>query len=707
MVVESARQTSALAGCLTLLAASFLAVSVVARADEPTTSASSQRQDSRFAVISVQPPDQENGQPAEPSPLAELEALLEQPVLVPALEQEVTTVARQPSTVGRSPAAVFVITNEMIRRSGVTSIMDALRLAPGVNVAKIDSNKWAISVRGLQDRFASRLLVQIDGRSIYTPIFGGVWWDVQDVVLQDVERIEVIRGPGATVWGANAVNGIINIITKSAKDSQGGMIVGGGGTYERGFSTVRYGGGNGDDFHWRVYGKQFERDRGFAPGGEALDDWRQGRAGFRMDWEPTCCDSLTLEGDYYDGQSGVGLADTVSDPTSAVLLPFRDAEDVSGENVLFRWQREQSEESDWTLQAYYDRAVRDSRLFRYDRETFDLDFQHRFRLGCYHKVIWGLGYRLYSDNFRTQNAFFIDYDPAARDYDIPSAFVQDEMTLLEDVLYFTAGTKLSVNDFSGFEVQPTARLLWRPSERAAAWAAVSRAVVTPTRTGHDITFRLPAAPGVFVEVLGDESFEAEVLWSFELGWRAQPTDDFSWDLALFSFDYDGVLSRRFLPPEPGQGPALGTTVLPFPTGNFVDAEHYGFELGAAWDITPCWRFSTQYSFVQIQHHAQPGAENESPEGLTPHNQVCLQSSWDLAHGLEFDVIGRYVDNVPALDIPQYFTMDLRLGWRPNDCWEFSAVGQNLLDRSQREHRDGFVSGTEVERGVYGQVVRRW
>jgi iron complex outermembrane receptor protein len=637
-----------------------------------------------------------------------LERVLREPVLAPALQQEVTTVSRQESTVGRSSAAVFVITNEMIRRSGARSIPEALRLAPGVNVARIDANKWAISIRGLQSRFSNKLLVQIDGRSVYTPLFAGTYWDVQDVVLEDVERIEVIRGPGASVWGENAVNGIINLITKSAKDTQGALLSGGGGGEERGFSTVRYGGGNGNHW-WRVYGKQFERHTGLDPSGNARDDWRQQRAGFRMDWDSKCCDTVTLQGDYYDGQSGAGTLETIVDPNPPFTRPFPDSDDVLGGNLLFRWQHELADDSAWALQVYYDRAIRESRLFDYDRETFDLDFQHNFALGDCHRMIWGAGYRLNSDKFETGDPFALVIDPSKRDYDIASAFVQDEMALRKDVLYFTIGTKLSINDFSDFEVQPTGRLLWLPSKRSAAWAAVSRAVRTPARTSHDLTLlQTPVAPATFAAAVSDPAnFRSEELIAYELGYRIQPTQTFSWDLALFYHEYEDLSARFPLPIAPG--PLPGTLIVPLPAGNLMDGEIYGVELAATWDINGRWRLTGSYSFVEIHLHAAPGtvATAEDPEGQTAHNQAYVQSSWDLGSHWELDVLARYVDNIPNLNVPHYISMDLRLAWQPRDCLEVAVVAQNLLDQSHREFRDVFLAGTEVERSVYGMATLRW
>ncbi len=374
----------------------------------------------------------------------------------PALAAEVTSVARQPSTIGKTPAAVFVITQDMIRRSGVNNIPDLLRLVPGLEVARIDANSWAITSRGFNSLYAKHLLVQIDGRAVYTQFFSGVVWGIQDLVLQDIERIEVVRGPGATVWGANAVNGVINIITKNAADTQGPLAYGGTGTEERGFSTFRYGGQLGEDFSYRVYGKQFERDGGYFFGDEA-DDWRQARAGFRADWTPTPDDLVTFQGDIFDGKAGQLQNTTVAGFPFLALEAF-DQHDF-GENCLVRWTHVVDDDSDWAIQCYYDRWARENPHVDLAQETADFDAQYRFPLGYRHNVICGAGYRQIDDHFFGD--FTLSLDPQYRNTNLFSAFVQDEIMLSEDLWYAIVGTKWLHNDFSGPEWQPTVRLCAR------------------------------------------------------------------------------------------------------------------------------------------------------------------------------------------------------------------------------------------------------
>ena len=622
-------------------------------------------------------------------------------VAAPALETVVTTVARKKSTVGRTPAAVFVISNDMIRRSGARSIPEVLRMAQGVQVARLDSNKWAVSIRGFNNRFSNKLLVQIDGRSVYTPLFAGVFWDVQDVLLEDVERIEVIRGPGATVWGKNAVNGVINIITKKAKDTQGTFIEAGGGT-ERAFSSARVGGKIGEDIHYRVYGKWFERDEGFAPANNAHDDWRMGRGGFRMDWTPDEDRTLTFQGDYYDGY--VGRRNIFAGPAPNLFNTVDDDGHVTGGNLLLRYSQVLDEDSDFSVQFYYDRTERHflAQDFEEDRDTIDFDFQHRFKAGEGHSIVWGAGYRYGDDRIGTQ-PFFINVNPIRRETDYASFFIQDEITLAEDELYLTLGTKIGDNDFTEFEIQPSARLLWTPTDTVSIWTSVSRAVRIPSRGEEDA--RLTAAPffapgptTVYPLVLGNPDLHSEKLIAYEFGIREQVNEHFSWDLAAFFHDYEDLVSQSVGPIGPAAPEGL---VLPLTLNNNGQDQTYGFELASTLDVSESWRLTGAYSFLR--------SANEF-SGADPRNQLYLQSSYDLGCSWELDLIGRYVDALPRPDVDAYFTMDTRLSYRPNEKLELFLVGRHLLDREQPEFSSDPVAGnlaTEVKREVFGGISLRY
>lgn len=674
---------------LALLATDLLA----AHAAIPSANFVSSRRTMALSTA-VQPADEPDADDAEldVDPLAELEQLLQEPVIAPALEQEVTTVTGQQSTVRMSAAAVFVVTQEMIRRSGARSIPEVLRMVPGLQVARVNSHQWAITSRGFNTNIAglfatnNKLLVLIDGRTVYTPFFNGTYWDVQDVLLEDIDRVEVIRGPGATIWGANAVNGVINVITKPASDTQGGLVQAGGGTEERGFASARVGGRSGENLHYRVYGKWFERDASLNTVGPQFDDWRQGRGGFRIDWTPNCCDTLTLQGDIYEGRNGL-------------LTPLTRDERVRGGNILGRWTRTFDEDHDVTLQFYYDRADRFNNIGIVDQEigTYDIDFRHHFRLGCRHNIIWGLSYRSVHDRLASSNPILF-FEPPRRNFDTVSGFVQDEITLLDDELFLTLGTKLLDNDFTDVEVQPSARLLWSPEPSRAYWAAFSRAVRTPSRVEHDLRIVQGAVPVISLT----PDFRSEELLAYELGYREQPIEWFSWDLALFYNRYENLGSFASTPPIPPGLPIVNT--------NDNRGEGYGFEVSAQADITPCWRLQGWYSFLQLQIHPgpralpnNPTAAGEDTEGSSPHSQFFLMSSHDLRDDVEFDAIGRYVDELPFQDVPAYVALDLRLAWRPTCCSEISVVGQNLLDAEHPE----FGGNNQIQRGVYGMFTRTW
>ncbi|HEY4761536.1 MAG TPA: TonB-dependent receptor, partial [Thermoguttaceae bacterium] len=585
----------------------------------------------------------------------------------PSLDMPVSTVARQQSTVGKSPAAVFVITNEMIRRSGAQTIPDVLRMVPGVQVAQISSDEWAVSARGFNQQYANKLLVQIDGRTVYDLFFGGVVWDVQDLILEDVERIEVIRGPGATIWGANAVNGVINIITKKAQDTQGVLVQGGAGTHERGYTNARAGGRIGQDIYYRVYGRWFDRGPSYLQdGGAAPDQWHQGRGGFRMDYDASQSDAMTLQGDYYDGITVTLEPNQI--PTPPFSVPSNEGH-VTGENILYRWKHTFDDDSDWTFQTYYDRTQRHyfNPDYGLDRDLFDLDFQHRFPLGIRNEIIWGCGYRFMQDSFQNSPAssFFISVDPPSRFDNYFSYFLQDQITLVEDRWYLTGGSKFEHNPYTNFEFQPTVRLLWTPSERHSIWGAVSRAVHTPTQQTADSQVRLPPVAfipfppfpdplPVFPMAFGNPDLQSEELLAYELGIRVQASERFSWDLAMFYNQYDKVFS--FSPPD-FQPPFIFQFYE-----NGMSGETYGAELAANYTVNEQWRLQCAYTYTRLFLHTEPGQSNYFNPGETPVNQVYVQSSWDLGSHWQFDLIGRYVDTlIPSLapQIPSYITFDTR------------------------------------------------
>ncbi len=625
------------------------------------------------------------------------------------LNVEVTSVSRKQERWFEAPAAVYVITPEDIRRSGATTIAEALRLAPGLDVARFDSNAWAVSSRGFNGLFANKLLVLMDGRSVYTPLFGGVFWDVQDTLLEDIERIEVIRGPGGTVWGANAVNGVINIITKRAQDTQGGVVSGGGGSEERGFGGAREGVRLSNGAYVRTYAKYFDRSNFDTPAGnQASDHWQIGRGGFRLDWDVGRRDGLTLQGDIYDGH--VGRTSAMSTPTPPFSETVNSWESTSGGNLLGRWRHQFAPDSSMALQLYYDRTARDSAALREDRDTVDVDLQHQFAFAGRHLVVWGLGYRYTEDHIR--NSFAFAFHPSSRENDLFSAFVQDDVTLIDNTLKLTIGSKFEHNDFTGFEFQPSGRLLWTPAPRHSVWAAVSRAVTTPTRQEEDVRFNVAVFPNpdgmlTYVSHFGSHDFKSEELLAYELGYRAQPKEQFFFDLASFYNEYRNLFATQFGTPFMESDPPPPHVVMPQTPVNDARAESWGAELSASWYPVPRWRLAGAYTWFDIHsHRTTPGF---GAEGDTPHNQVNLRSLLDLPYRLEFDTLLYYVDNLPDQHVPSYIRTDLRLGWRPRHDVEVSLVGQNIFQEDHQEFGND-VSGwkaSEVPRGGYAKLTWRF
>ena len=633
------------------------------------------------------------------------------------IKVKVTSVSKKQQKILEAAAAIFVITQEDIRRSGAVSIPEVLRMVPGLEVAKIDSNKWAVTSRGFNGRFANKLLVLIDGRTVYTPLFSGVYWDMKDTLLNDIDRIEIIRGPGAALWGANAVNGVINIITKEAKDTQGTMVIAGTGTEEQGFGAIRYGGMIGQDTHYRVYAKYFNRDSAVHVSGEdAADKWDVFRTGFRMDCAMSDKDRLTLQGDVYNGQTGEIVVTKSFNPTDPAT--FDQENDIAGANLLGGWKHSISDTSNIALKVYYDYTDRSSAILEQRHDTFDIDFQHNFGLDQDHQIIWGFGYRFIRDDI--SNTFYSSWNPDNRDIDLLSAFVQDDITLVDNKVKLTLGSKFEHNDYTGFEIQPNARLIWTPDKHSSIWASVSRAVRTPSRTEADGRINNKAFPrGVvhpdysfLITLFGSDDYESEELLAYELGYRLQPNNQLSLDITAFLNDYSNLRTL-----EPGDSfaetsPAPTHITLPFTTDNKMKAEVYGMEVAINWLAIDWWRLQVAYTYLQMQLYLDEDSRDtisEDAEGESPHNQISVRSSMYLPMDLELNLWTRYVDNLSSQDINSYVTLDVRLGWMPHKQLEVSIVGQNLFDNNRQEFKPDFIdtSPTEVERSVYGSIIWRF
>jgi iron complex outermembrane receptor protein len=617
---------------------------------------------------------------------------------------DVTSVSKYPEKFSEAAAAVAVLTSEDIERSGVTKIPDALRLVPGLDVAQVDAHTWAISSRGFNDIFADKLLVLIDGRTVYTPLFSGVFWDFQDTLLADIDRIEVVRGPGATLWGANAVNGVINIITKSARDTQGFLVSTGGGTEDRDFVNVRYGVKIDDDTFARVYVKYFDRDSSVLPDGtDAHDAWDMFRGGFRLDSEPSNANSFTLQGDIYTGNEDEVYSIPTTRPPFAANISSTDQ--VSGGNLLGRWTHTFAPDSQLTLQAYYDRTEQETPIFGEKRDTGDIDLQDRFNWGDRQKIIWGVGFRITHSDIK--NSLNVSFFPSDRTLTLYSAFVQDEISIVPDRLHLTIGSKFEHNDFTGFEIQPSARALWTPGHAQTIWGSISRAVRTPSEAESDVRLNpappVPIPPG-FLTIHGNPNMESEKLIAYELGYRVQPINQLKVDLTGFYNDYDDLRTLEPLLP----GPVSQSIVK-----NKLFGETYGVELSATAQVTRQWRLQGSYSYFDAQLHREPSSHDTTTEaideGSSPHNQFFIRSLLDVGWNIQFDSTLRYVDVLPLPKVPSYITLDLRLAWSPRKDLEFAVVGRNLLDDHHPEFAPTFIGTqkTEVGRSVYGMVVWRY
>ncbi len=626
---------------------------------------------------------------------------------------KVTSVSRKSERLSTAAAAIHVIPSEEIRRSGVTTLAEALRMAPGVQVAQANSRQWAISARGFNGIFASALLVSMDGRTLYTPLFSGVFWEEADTVLEDLDRIEVIRGPGAALWGANAVNGVINFISKRARDTQGVLVSAGGGLEERGFGVLRYGGQLSTNAHYRVYTKYSDRDEFTSTGGHGTSDaWSVSKTGMRLDWDSTPGDQITLQSDYYYGHLGGRINRLSLSPPGLKPTPARGK--VEGANVLSRWTHDLGPESEVSVQTYYDRTDRSFGVGREIRDTVDFDAQHRFPVGDRNEIVWGSGYR-YSVDDITESPEFQIGDPHVG-LQLFSVFAQDEIKLIPDRFHLTLGTKLEHNDFTGFELQPSGRLTWTPNERHTVWGAVSRAMRTPSRSERGIRYFVnpPLSAPVFplpllIHAQGNPDFGSEELLAYELGYRVQIHPRLSLDSTVFYHDYDRLWAGTILPLQLEVSPSGEPYVLlPAEPRNDLFGETYGLETSAVWQPIPTWRLQAAYTFLAMSLHTRGAVRSlaEDTEISNPRNQVSLRSELDLGRHVEWGMGLRYVDSLPGLGIPSYVEMDARLAWKVSTHCEIALIGRNLLDSHHPEAvPSGVIVGdVEVDRSVHGKIT---
>lgn len=616
------------------------------------------------------------------------------------MDIQVTSVARHSESILQAPASVQVITQDEIRRSGVTSIAEALRLADNLQVAQKNSHDWGISARGFNASLANKLLVMIDGRTVYTPLFSGVFWNDQDYLLEDIERIEVISGPGGTLWGANAVNGVINIITRTAADTQGVYAEAGGGNQLKALAGARYGGTLGAGASYRLYGKYFDRDDEVYPGGQpAGDGWHQAQSGFRIDSAASARDMLSLHGDFYQGHAGLNTGG---------------AAQTAGGNVLGRWTHAMSDESELNLQTYYDRThlidpipqaalngvvLAPAGLLHDDLTTYDIDLQHRISLAGSNSLVWGLGYRYTHDVVR--NAPGIGFLPTTLNQNLFSAFLQDEFAIRDD-LSLILGSKIEHNDYTGFEFEPNIRVRWSLAQDQSLWSAISRAARTPSRIDRDLAE--PAPPYTTI-LKGGTDYGSEYVTAYEAGYKGRLSPRSTASVSVFRNDYRDVRSLSFTP----------GTIFPVFIANNVAGHTEGVEVSADAQLLQSWSLHTGYDYLHERLHVRPGRSdltNARGETADPKHRFTIRSSLNLAARLNWDAAVRWVDALVvnggslAGKVPAYFELDTRLGWALSPSLEVSVSGQNLLHDHHPEYGFPTPARIEIQRSVYGKIAWR-
>jgi len=622
----------------------------------------------------------------------------------------VTSVSKKEQILAKTAAAAYVIQAEDIRRSGASNIPEALRLAPGVQVAAIGNNKWAVSIRGQADQYSNKLLVLVDGRSVYNPLFSGVQWEAQDVPLENIARIEVIRGPGASIWGANAVNGVINIITKSAFDTLGGQVALAAGSELRGYGFARYSWNPDPDTAVQLHAKAHD----YGPsrpvgGGEGYDDWRNQSAGFKLE-RLLEGGPLKVQGGIYRSRAGDEV-NLVSAPPANTLV--RDTQKIAGGHLMARWENQGSEGHQESYQAYLEHSDYDHVILKELRTTFDLEYQNRRAIGANQDLIWGLGYRHSSDSIDSSPMILVS--ERERGSNLYSAYLQDEITLQPERWRLSLGARLEHNDYTGFELQPNVRLLWTPNEKSSAWLSLARAIRTPSRIERGGAAYVQADPlGVepptftpnVVQLVSNDT-DAEQLDALDLGWRYQFNPTTSLDLAAFYYRYEKLRGAALTPPTFVFPP--GYLLIQTLNNNANSASGPGLEASLDWRPSPDWRLQANYSWQNLVVHTAdlPGQTTSDYTGTSPTQQFSLRSSLDLTPTLRWDAWLRHVSRIKIFPISEYTTLDMRLAWQARKDLEVSLVGQNLLDSAHLEYEGNFFkyTPTELQRGFY--VKANW
>ena len=633
-----------------------------------------------------------------------------------AFDLRVTSPSKKEQKYSEVASALYVLTHQDIKRSGAKHIGDLLRLVPGLSVAQINNNQWAISSRGFNQRFSNKLLVLVDGQVVFTPGFNGVYWEQIGAPLENIARVEVIRGPGAAVWGSNAVNGVINIITCDSANTQGTQVSASSGSEELGSAFIRHGDTWGEDTHFRMYANHRTRDENVLTGrGDARDDFNISTGGLRIDSELSNKDDLILkaEGFYLDHDEVASVP--------SIVPPFTDSETFSGRrkqygtNLLSRWNHDFSEKSKLQAQADYLFERQDGKAPPITRHTLHLDVQHHYSGIKGHDFVYGVESRFYQDEIK--GTFADDFDPEKRGTDLHTFFINDEITLVEDRLNLILGTKFEKNVHTGFEYMPNARVAFTPNDRHTIWGAVSRAVSNPSRTFEDVTLPAVAFPDEtsglpsLVTVFGSRDLKAEDLLAYEMGYRSRVTDTATVDIAVFYNDYNDITSAEPRVPFVGSlrdqdSPAL---IIPLSLENRISAQSYGVEMAVEIRPYEWWKLVSTYSFISLNADVNDSLDISkvlSIEEDTPQSTATLRSYLDFPYDISFDTVFRYTDSLSALSVNDYLELDARLAWQASEDVEVALVGKNLLNDEHKEFESQVLSpfSTEIERSVFGTVT---
>jgi iron complex outermembrane recepter protein len=629
------------------------------------------------------------------------------------LKLKVTSAGNKEQALSKVGAALYVITREDIASSGANNIPDLLRLVPGVEVAQINSNQWAISIRGFNSLYSNKVLALIDGRALYQPSFSTVLWDQQDLPLEDVERIEVIRGPGGTIWGANAMNGVINIITRHSRDTQGGLITAGGGSWRTGEGLVQYGGKVGSEGTYRAFGKYFDVGSSVFPGGQRANDaWHSWAGGFRSDWSLSPRDTMTVQGDLRETVAGGTSLATFSEPQPYQSVINNTIRNTLGD-VMATWRHTLQSGSETTLRVYFDHMRREGEAGTdVSNDTVDADFEHHAALGTRNDVVWGLDFRVSRDDFRPYGKYSALLVPPRSTIPFASGFFQDEIRLTNS-LFLTLGSKLEHNDFTGLEYEPGTQLVWTPSDRHTLWTSASRAIRQPNRVDFGNRFdagvtTINGSPAL-LEYFGNSSVKTEQVYDYEAGYRSQIHPRLGLDLTTFLSYYRNLRTSEPGTPYIAANSGAPYLVIPLNVSNLASARNYGAEFFFDWNAARRWTLSPGYSFLNMSLQQKAGSRDASIRSIagdSAKHHLQVRSVLNLRSNVEWSATIRYVSRLASPNIPSDVGADTTLRWRPRDDLEMSVTGQNLLSPRRLEFGDltKVLLPSPVQRSVFVKLT---